>query len=230
MNPQVFGKEHIIYIIISILTAVVTCILAKKYAKSEKAKNLVIKCSAGILFLIIFTNRLALVFEYGDPNWQKLITDSICSTSSYVLSICLLLCKKNNNVLHFVWLISLAGGIITTFYPNFIGQHPSFLYPPTILGMMHHTWSAIVIILVLMFGYIDLTYKKWYCVLFGFTSYLALGAFLMCVLDYGNPFLMKEPVLDGTVFTVWVLAPIYMAVMAVIWLAVELARRYKAIK
>lgn len=95
---------------------------------------------------------------------------------------------------------------------------------------MHHTWSAIVIILVLMFGYIELTYKKWYCVLFGFTSYLTLGAFLMCVLDYGNPFLMNEPVLDGTVFTVWVLAPIYMAVLAVIWLAVELARRFKADK
>jgi hypothetical protein len=204
--------------------------LSKRYAKSEKSQTLVIKCAAGILFLIIFTNRLALVFEYGDPNWKKLITDSFCSTSSYVLSLALLLGKKNNNVLHFIWLVALAGGTITTFYPNFIGQHPSFMYPPTILGMMHHTWSAIVVVLMLMFGYLRLTYKKWYCTLFGFTSYLSLGAFLMCVLDYGNPFFMTGPALDGTVFTVWVIAPIYIAVYALILLAVELVRKYKAKK
>lgn len=57
-------------------------------------------------------------------------------------------------------IVALAGGIITTFYPNFIGQNPSFMYPPTILGMMHHTWSAIVVILMFMFGYLNLTYKK----------------------------------------------------------------------
>ena len=230
MNPQVFGKEHLIYILVSIVTAFLTCFLAKRYAKTEKTQRLVIKCAAGILFLIIFTNRLALVFEYGDPNWKKLITDSFCSTSSYVLSIALLLGKKNNNVLHFIWLVALAGGAITTFYPNFIGQHPSFMYPPTILGMMHHTWSAIVVVLMLMFGYLRLTYKKWYCTLFGFTSYLSLGAFLMCVLDYGNPFFMTGPALDGTIFTVWVIAPIYIAVYALILFAVEAVRWYKAKK
>jgi hypothetical protein len=83
---------------------------------------------------------------------------------------------------------------------------------------------------MLMFGYLRLTYKKWYCTLFGFTSYLSLGAFLMCVLDYGNPFFMTGPALDGTVFTVWVIAPIYIAVYALILLAVELVRKYKAKK
>ena len=117
-------------------------------AKTDKEKTIVIKIAAAILFIIIFTNRLALVFEYEKADWMKLITDSVCSTSSYVLSISLLIGKKDNKILHFIWLIALGGGVITTFYPNFIGQHPSFLYPPTILGMMHHTWSAIVIILV----------------------------------------------------------------------------------
>ncbi len=224
MNPQVFGKEHLIYIAVSILTAVAVCILTKRFARTKKAGDMVVKVSAGILFLIIFTNRMALVFEYGDPNWQKLITDSFCSTSSYVLSLAILFGKKNNNVLHFIWLIALAGGTITTFYPNFIGQNPSFMYPPTILGMMHHTWSAIVVVLVFMNGYLTLTYKKWYCTLFGFTSYLAYGAFLMCVLKYSNPFYMTAPVIEGTVLTAWAMAPIYIAVYALIMLAVELFR------
>lgn len=227
MNPQVFGTEHFIYMAVSILVALTTCILTKKLVKTPKAGDVVVKISAAILFLIIFTNRLALVYEYGEPNWQKLLTDSFCSTSSYVLSLAILFGRKNNNVLHFIWLVALAGGTITTFYPNFIGQNPSFLYPPTILGMMHHTWSAIVVVLMLMNGYLTLTYKKWYCTLFGFTSYLAYGAFLMCVLDYGNPFYMTGPAIDGTPFTAWVIAPIYIAVYALIILAVELCRRSK---
>ena len=230
MNPQVFGKEHLIYIIVCILIALIVCFLAKRYAKTEKTKTIVIKISAIILFIIIFTNRLALVFEYDKPNWMKLLTDSFCSTSSYILSISLLIGKKNNNVLHFIWLVALAGGTITTFYPNFIGQNPSFLYPPTILGMMHHTWSAIVVILMLMFGYLELTYKKWYCTLFGFTTYLAYGAFLMCVLDFDNPFYMTAPALDGTVFTVWVITPIYAVVYTLIILVTELLRKKKSSK
>ena len=225
MNPQVFGKEHLIYIAVSISVAVAVCFLVKRYARTERVKACVIKCAAAVLFAIIFINRLALVFEYDTVNWLKLLTDSFCSTSSYVLSLAILLGKKNNNVLHFIWLIALLGGAIVTFYSDFIGQNPSFLYPPTILGMMHHTWSAIVVVLMLMFGYLELTYKKWYCILFGFTSYLAYGSFLMCVLDYGNPFYMVNPAIDGTPFTVWVIAPIYIALHSLILLVLELFRR-----
>lgn len=227
MNPQVFGTEHLIYIAVSIVTALVACLLTARFAKTEKAQNAVMKFAGGVLFVIIFANRLALVFEYEETNWLKLITDSFCSTSSYVLSLALIFGKRDNKVLHFAWLISLAGGAITTFYPNFIGQHPSFLYPPTILGMMHHTWSAIVVVLLFICNYLHLTYKKWYCTAVGFAAYLLLGVFLMFVLDYSNPFYMVEPALDGTIFTVWVIAPIYMAVYALILWIVELVRRRK---
>lgn len=229
MNPQVFGKEHIIYIIASITVAFLVCFLSKRFAKTDKTKNLVIKIAAAVLFVIIFTNRLALVFEYEKADWMELITDSVCSTTSYVLSISLLVGKKDNKILHFIWLVALGGGVITTFYPNFIGQNPSFLYPPTILGMMHHTWSAIVIILVFLMGHLHLTYKKWYCTLFGFTTYLAYGSFLMCVLGYSNPLYMKEPAIDGTIFTIWVMMPIYIVVYSIILLIVELVRRKKKI-
>ena len=73
MNPQVFGKEHLIYIGVSVLIAIGAVILTKKYAKTEKSKDIVVKTAAGILLLIILSNRLALVFEHGDPNWLELI-------------------------------------------------------------------------------------------------------------------------------------------------------------
>ena len=228
MNPQVFGKEHLIYIAVSLLVTFAACFLSARYVKTEKAKNVVIKVAAAILLITIFSNRLALVFEYEDASWLKLLTDSFCSTSSYVLSLAILFGKKNNVVLHFIWMIALVGGSIVTFYADFIGQNPSFMYPPTILGMMHHTISAIVVILLFIFGYINLTYKKWYCTLFGFTCYFAYGGFLHFVLDYSNPFYMAEPAISGTPFTAWVIAPIYVALYSLVLLITELVRKRKS--
>ena len=227
MNPKIYGTEHIIYVAISLMVAVTACVCAKKFIKSEKTQKITVKCLGGILLAVILSNRLVLVFEGQTPNWFKLITDSFCSTSSYVLSLTLLFGKKDNNILHFIWLIVLAGGTITTFFPDFIGQNPSFLYPPTILGLMHHTISAIIIIILLLFGYINITYKKWYCTLFGFTAYFTYGAFLNSVLKFGNPFYMYSPAISNTPLTAWLIAPIYLVVYATILLVVELIRKNK---
>lgn len=225
--PKLYGPEHTTYVIVCVLVAIATLVLAKMFAKTEKSQNIVLRSAGGILFLIILINRIALVFEYDTVNWVEMLTDSICSTSSYVLGLSLLFGKKDNCVLHFVWMISLAGGVITTFFPNFIGQHPSFMYPPTILGLMHHTVSAIVVMLMLMFKYIHITYKKWYYTLWGLTCYLSYGAFLLCVLKIGNPFYMVSPALDNTPFTIWVLIPIYAVVYSCVLLGFELVRKYK---
>ena len=224
MNPVLYGKEHLIYIAVSLTAAFTVFFIATKFIKSERSKTVFLKCAAAVLLLTIFTNRLALVFEYGGVDWLKLLPDTFCSTSSYVLSLSILFGKKNNNVLHFIWLIALAGGSIVTFYADFIGQNPSFLYPPTILGMAHHTIAAIVVILAFIFGQITLTFKKWYCPLFGFATYFAYGSFLYFVLNYPNPYYMAEPAISGTPFTAWVIAPIYVAVYAAIIGAVEIAR------
>lgn len=230
MNPQLYGTEHLIYIATSLIIAFLTIFLSKKFLKEEKQQTILIKIMALILFLTIFFNRIALVFEYETPTWSKLLTDSFCSTSSYVLSLSLLFGKKNNIVLHFVWLISLVGGVVVTFYSDFIGQNPSFLYPPTILGMIHHTLSALVVIVILMFKYVHITYKKSYVVLFGFAGYFLLGLFMKHVFNYGNPFYMYGPAVSNTPLTVWVLAPIYIVGYSIIIFVIEIIRKYKSKK
>lgn len=42
MNPQVFGKEHLLYIAVSMVTALVVCLLTGRFAKTEKAQNALI--------------------------------------------------------------------------------------------------------------------------------------------------------------------------------------------
>ena len=151
--------------------------------------------------------------------------ENVLPLTSAVLSIAVLFGKKDNHVLHFVWLIGLLGGTIVTFYPDFLGQNPSFMYLPTISGLLHHSLAAVVSISLLVFDYIHLSYKKWYCVLLGFACYLAVGAFFVSVMGYGDALHMVNPILDNTPFTIWVVAPMYFALDALILLIIELIRK-----
>jgi hypothetical protein len=78
-----------------------------------------------------------------------------------------------------------------------------------------------------MFGWIQITWRKWYYSLFGFTCYLTVGAFLMSVFEVSDAFHIVEPMLSGTPLTVWVVAPIYAVGYGAVLAAIELARRKK---
>lgn len=227
MAPQLFGIEHITYIIISTLVGGIGMLFAYKYAKNEKTQNIILKCLAAALFISVMTNRLSQVFRYDTVRWYCIIPDSFCAMTSLVLSLAVLFGKKNNNVYHFVWLLGLFGGISTVIYATFVDQHPSFFYIPTFTGLLHHSFSAIVVVALLMFKQINITYKKWYCTFFGFTSYLTLGAFLMHTFDLSDAFHIAEPLLPNTPLTAWVMAPMYVTAYAIILLVIELVRKYK---
>ena len=225
MYPELYGKEHITYLAVSLIASLAVCICSAKYAKSEAVQNRIIKAFGLLLFLTIFCNRLVLVFCEGSVNWLRMIPDSFCSASSYLLSLSLLFGKRNNHILHFVWLPSLAGGLIATFYPDFIADYPSFMHPSTFLGILHHTMSSVIVILLLTFRYMTITYKKWSCMMLGFAFYLALGTFLIFACGYANPFYMLAPAIPGTPLTVWVIAPIYLSVYALILWCIERVRK-----
>lgn len=224
--PTLYGFEHITYLLVCLILAVFACLHAAKYAKTEAVQTRIIRIAGLLLFLTIFTNRLVLVFCEGIVDWLKLIPDSFCSASSYLLSLSLLFGKRDNAVLHFVWLPSLAGGLIATFYPDFIADYPSFLHPSTFLGILHHTMSSVIVMLLLIFRYMTITYKKWYCMMIGFGFYLALGTFLIFVCGYENPFYMLAPAIPGTPLNVWVIAPIYLSVYALILYCIERVRKH----
>ena len=227
MAPQLFGIEHISYIIISTLIGGIGMLFAYKYAKNEKTQNIILKCLAAALFIYVMTNRLSQVFRYDTVRWYCIIPDSFCAMTSLVLSLAVLFGKKNNNVYHFVWLLGLFGGISTVIYATFVDQHTSFFYIPTFTGLLHHSFSAIVVVALLMFKQINITYKKWYCTFFGFTSYLTLGAFLMHTFDLSDAFHIAEPLLPNTPLTAWVMAPMYVTAYAIILLVIELVRKHK---
>lgn len=225
MNPKIFGLEHILYFVISVILMIAGLICAYKFAKTEKSKLIILKSVAGALLISILLNRISIVFKGDNITWSSMIPDSFCGMSSLVLALAVLLGKKDNVVLHFVWFIALLGGTITMFYPDFIGQNPSVFYLPTISGLLHHTLAVALVLLVLIYKHIYVTYKKWYCTLFGFTCYFSVGAFLISVFEYSDAFHMMQPMLSGTPLTAWVLAPIYVVVYGLVLLGFELYRK-----
>ena len=147
--------------------------------------------------------------------------------TSLALALAVLFGKKDNVAYHFLWALGIVGALITIFYPTFLDQGPSVFYLPTISGLLHHSFCLVMVCALLMFGQIHITYKKWYCTLFGFTAYLTLGAFQMSVLGFSDAYHIAEPILSGTALTAWVMAPMYAVGYALVLLIIELVRKYK---
>lgn len=228
MDLNVFGAVHWIYLAITLTLSAVGLILAKKFAKSEKSQKIILKCIAGMLLIWILINRFSQVFRYSNVRWEQIIPESFCGMTSLVLSLAVLIGRKNNNVLHFAWFLALVGAVLTLAYPTFLDQGPTVFYLPTISGLLHHSFALVMVVALLLFNQIDITYKKWYCSLFGFTSYFTLGAFQMSVFGFSDAFHIVEPMLSGTPLTAWVIAPIYIVGYGLVLLTIELVRRRKA--
>lgn len=225
MDLRVFGTVHWIYLAITIPVSVVGLYLAKRFAKTPKTQNIVLKCLGALLLIWIMINRLSQVYRYGDVRWEQIVPDSFCGMTSLVLALAVLLGKKDNCVYHFVWFLGLVGALITVFNPTFLDQGPSVFYLPTISGLLHHSVALVVVAALLMFDQIHITYKKWYCTLFGFTSYLTVGAFQMAVWGFEDSYHIAQPILPDTPLTAWVMAPIYAVGYGLVLLAIELVRK-----
>ena len=230
MDLGVFGCVHLIYLAITLPLSCVGLFLAKKFAKTERSQSAVLKSLAALLLIWIVTNRLSQVFRYENVRWEQIIPDSFCGMTSLVLSLSVLFGKRDNPVYHFVWFLGALGALITIFNPTFLDQGASIFYLPTISGLLHHSISLVVIVALFLFNRIHVTYKRWYCTLFGFTAYLTVGAFQMSVLGLSDAFHIVEPILLDTNLTAWVMAPLYAAGYGAVLLVIELIRRYKAKK
>ena len=64
MDLRVFGLVHWIYLLITLTLSAVGLFFAKKYAKTEKTQNIILKSIAGMLLIWILLNRLSQVFRY----------------------------------------------------------------------------------------------------------------------------------------------------------------------
>lgn len=216
-TPHVFGWEHIVYMVLFFAAFAGTLVAIKLKVKKEKTLDIIIKCLGGFLLALIVWNRIAIAFHRGSA-WG-LVPDSFCGVASLCLAICALACKRDALPFHCFCYIAFYGGIIVTFYPNFLGQASSFMYPATISGLMHHGVSAYLSVLLVITGYVKPCLKKIYAFPIGLSFMMCWGLFLMdafgtTVPEFENAMFIRAPLIPGTYLTWYVMAILLIGVTA----------------
>ncbi|MBR4496176.1 MAG: hypothetical protein IKP12_03495, partial [Acholeplasmatales bacterium] len=108
---KVFGLEHILYLLISIILLTITTIILKKKIKDDKKIEIMFRIIGIIGLIVIILNRIAISIR--DNNFFLLIPDSYCGMTSLLTSISLLFFKKDNILLHGLWLIAIIGDLVS---------------------------------------------------------------------------------------------------------------------
>lgn len=194
--PQIYGIEHIIYLLIVIPLMVMVTFWMKKLIISEAILNRVIKWMGMMLLIAIIINRISV--SYLSDGFDKILPGTFCGTSSLVLALSTLFLKKDSPVFHSVVYVGLLGGLLTLFYPEFIGQGPSFFYPMTITAMIHHSIMVYLVFLMLASGYVKPMFSKWKYLPIGLTFYMTYGLLLITLLGYHDAMYIYKPILPNT--------------------------------
>lgn len=109
--PKVYGWEHFTYLAVCIVVAAAAIFFVRKYAKTEKTLSIVMRAVGGALFACILWNRISLCIK--NSNALTLIPDTFCGISSLILSLAMLIGKRNNIVFHFICYLGFVGGTLT---------------------------------------------------------------------------------------------------------------------
>ncbi len=211
--PQIFGLEHILYLVISLLLSFTSIFLVRKYGKkNEKVADIAIKVSGILLLVAVTWNRLA-CNEYS-LNIFKLLPTSFCGTSSTVFAFTLIFAKKDAKIFNFIVYCAFLGGTLTLIYPDFIGQDASFFYDRTISGLLHHSLMFHGVWLVALTGYFKPDLKKWYYLPLGLCIYITYGLFSIKIIGNSDAMQINHPLLPDSIFNWFYTGLIFLALYA----------------
>ena len=225
---KVYGIEHICYLLITTIPLVLLMILLKLKIKTDKEKRIMFMILGIIDIISVTINRIAHVVSNG--NFIYIIPDSFCGMSGLILGIGLVFFKKDNILLHAIWLIGLTGMIATYAYPDFLEKSSSIFDFLTLTSLWHHTVTLFNLIAIFLFKYIRLTYKKAWIQIPGVIIFIALGYFLIYVCGVKSAFYLNTPAVKGTNLFFYVMYPIYLFVYALVLFLAYLYERKHNVK
>lgn len=208
----VFGYEHIIFLVVVLALIITSCILLKKKQLDEKQVNLIMRIGGIIWLVFILANRISVTYTDVVINhregytWLNLIPNSFCGMSSLILSIVMIIGKRDNFVLHSIGYIGMIGGLVTMFYPDFLDSQ-SFLDIRSITGLLHHTIMFYMMLLAIVLNYMTPSIKKWYYLPLGMCFMTTIGVIeydafgFMKAMQIKEPFIKAFPILSSWYMT-----------------------------
>ncbi len=221
--PKIFGWQHLTYLAVVFVLMIAGWILIKKFVKKEKTLRIIFFCLGVVQLGLIIWNRAVV-----EPTWNiiKLLPTTFCGTTSLVIAFILMFGKKNTKPLQFITMCAFLGGILTLFYPDFIGQASSIFYSKTISGLLHHTLFFFTSVLILITGYLKPDFKKWGSLPLGLCIYMTYGIFQISIVGRDNAMEIMKPLISGTPLN-WVLVGALFLVLYTIFLFIYEHFAYK---
>lgn len=207
--PGVFCPMHIIYLIVTLLLTIIGTLIIIYKVKSEKTKTYIITISAILLFIAISVNRISVTYmqvKNDGDSWIRLLPNTFCGLASLLLSVTVLVSKKdnlkNNVVLHFVCYYGFFGAIASDIYPDYL-ESQTFTDIRSLTGLLHHSLMLWLICCLLATKRIKPDIKKFICYPAGYAIVMILGVFEKYVLKFnhamniGSPLISSLPILTS---------------------------------
>ena len=199
-----YSLHHTLFAVLFIVCLAAAVLVFKFALKTDKARDIFIRCLGALLTVSLIINRISLtVWNNNGIGALEMIPNTYCGMSSLLLGICVLAGKPNLKIFHFLFYLELIGGLACVFYPTFLLQGPSFFFFPTITGMNHHACGVILCVILVLGKWYEPSFKNWAAFPIGICAYTVFGLFLLDVLKIRHTMNIDEPVVAGTPFKWW---------------------------
>ena len=217
---EAFGTFHIIYLVVTKTLIIVGAILAAKYCKTQKSKQILLFTVAATLLTVFIWNRISHAVVGKDA--RQLLPYSYCAMTSLLLSICTMVFYKNRNhpVFHCLFYIGLIGPIAAVIFPeNILGVDSQIFAHRTISFFMHHSLLWLLSILLIVTKEFKPDWRKVHYFMLGLCVYIAFGLFQLQALNMEYSMEINKPFIADSILT-WYFVGVVMALPLVLFIAV----------
>lgn len=136
-GPYTFGVSHIVFIVISLITIPLLCILLRKVSHEKIKKYLIIYWAVSTsleVFKIILES-----ISIGHMNWSGLLPLYLCSIPMYIMPFAIWgKGKTKQSCLGFMCTFAILGGIANIIYPGILNGYPVFTSFAGLHSMLYH--------------------------------------------------------------------------------------------
>lgn len=211
---EIYGIEHILYLVISIILMIGVIVLTKFFVPKEKV-FIVMKVLAGIGLILIIINRIV-VAKSRNGDFQSFLPDTYCSMMGFILPIVVLLFKPNTKIFQFAIFAGMIGGLLTLFYPDFLVYFDNIFNIHPFTGLLYHTNMFFMFLVAIICGYHKPTFKNWSSLPIGLAFLVVFGVFGNNVIGQTNNMYLNAPLINGTIFSWWFVGILFIILYTII--------------
>ena len=198
---KVFGTEHIVFMIVSVIVLTALLIVLKKFVPQNKV-GLVMKITAFCGLVLIVINRIV-VSKSRNADFIDFLPDTYCSMMGLILPLTVLLFKPTTKIYQYAVFAGFIGGLITFFYPDFFVYFDDFFNIHPFTGILYHTLMVFIFAESLVLKYFTPSFRKWTAFPIGLAFMVVYACFGNSVLGQTNNMYLNAPLLPDTILSWW---------------------------